>query len=80
MLLCVEGQVVGLEAPGEALIWPWSWGGWYQVPWWGIDIDPCWGWDTAGALRAGVLKVRLAWTFQSSGWWPCGHWLLRDPG
>ena len=25
MLLCVEGQVVGLEAPGEALLWPWSW-------------------------------------------------------
>ena len=39
MLLCV----VGLEAPGEALLWPWSWGGWHQVPWWGIDSDPCWG-------------------------------------
>ena len=80
MLLCVEGQVVGLEAPGEALLWPWSWGGWHQVAWWGIDSDPCWGWDSAGALRAAVLKGRLAWTFQTSGWQPCSHWLLRDPG
>ena len=79
MLLCVEGQV-GLEAPGKALLWPWFWGGWHRVPWWDIDSDPCWGWDSAGALRAAVLKVRLAWTFQTSGWQPCSHWLLRDPG